>query len=49
MKKKEKQSIDTEMLKLLEENKYTSLEEWRVNGNIQHINNSDKNRVKGNC
>jgi hypothetical protein len=40
MKKKEKLIIDSEMLHLLEENNYTSLEEWK-NGNFSGINNNN--------
>ena len=39
MKKKEKQDLDEEMVKLLEENKYTPYEEWK--NNASNKNTSD--------
>ena len=48
MKKKIKMPLDSEMVKLLEENNYTPLEEWKVNAVIQNIEDNSKNSIEGN-
>lgn len=46
MKKKEQLEIDNEMQKLLDDNNYTPLEEWKAN--VQHVEDNNKDNIKGN-
>jgi hypothetical protein len=47
MKKKIKMPLDSEMVRLLEDNNYTPLEEWKANANVQCIEENSKNSIKG--